>query len=441
MEHMTLLRFCRLKNLRHLDLRMSKAKVDVAATEEAALRLHLSSLPLQSLRLPLFHDLLEMSNDFDFEQPLEQERYHRLLSMFTQLPNSHVPSPLASWSASLASFRCAVRLLAGDPMLTALTAQPWPLLRKLQLTPLSGSVTSAEQLHRSLLPSSMAMPALTWLELGLCCNGHGSNEVCTCARWWTKMLHGLSTITTLKLKFPYYSLLGDLLELLHLVSADTMPQLIQLHLIGRTFLPLADDDCVAAIALLQHMPLTQLIHINAFDADDNGFELLHHLPHLIACTLDNVCCPESVAAAPSLEDLTCDGSDVLDIADRWWRRCGNPPLQHVGFVDGQEWRDWQQYFAIRANHSANSETAMAASPLPAIRALHWARCSGHASSERMRFPFPGAFATFARARMHLATERPSRARLAAAAGEADAVAGESTRGQCAVERRRCALSG
>jgi hypothetical protein len=111
-----------------------------------------------------------------------------------------------------------------------------------------------------------------------------------------------------------------------------MPQLIHFALDGCRFLPLSNEKRSATIALLQRMPLTQLIRTGAKFAD---LQWLQYLPHLSVCTLGRECCAESVAAAPSLQDLTCDGCAVVLIAAEWWRRCGYPPLQHLDQFEGR----------------------------------------------------------------------------------------------------------
>jgi hypothetical protein len=316
-------RFCQLKNVRHLDLLLNDLKFDLAATDDAALRGHLSSLPLQSLRLSLP----------DSDDPLQRERDRHLLSVLTQPgPSNGAPSPLTKWSNSLTHLRCELRLSPDNPLLSALTARPWSRLCKVQLTlhcagsPMSA--TALEQLHRSLLPSSM--PALTWLELCVDCEQQEEDESCACNGWWTQLLPGVRTLTNLTLNFGYARQRVDLLELVRLISADALPQLTQLHLEYSDFLPLSSDARVAAIALLHRMPLAQLTHITHAGG---SFQWLQHLPHLSVCTLTAGCCAESVAAAPSLDTLSCSADDIAGISEKWWRRCGCPPLQHASFVD------------------------------------------------------------------------------------------------------------
>jgi hypothetical protein len=354
-------RFRQLKNVRHLDLLVNSLGFSMATTKEDALREHLTSLPLLSLRLPLLCTPLPHASQLQNAGDL------RLISLITQAEaNSHAPSPLTSWSASLTHLRCELFLLPNDPLLTALTTQRWPKLCKLQLilrcTGSAHALAALEQLHRSVLPSSM--PSLMRLELDMRHSSHAILDRCACTDWWTQLLPGLSTLTTLKLKFPRYDRPVGLLGMLYLVSADAMPQLTQLTLDPCDFLPLSDDERAAAIALLQRMPLTQLTHAGHSAYRSSGFQLLHSLPHLSMCTLHGRCCAESVAAVPSLEELICAGCGLANIAERWWRRCGCPPLQHAGFVDEQE---WQEHWATRAQQPADAD--MVGTPAPVIRVL------------------------------------------------------------------------
>jgi hypothetical protein len=140
--------FCQLKNVRRLDL-LAASKVDMTVTEDGALRRHLSSLALQSLQLPWDRDVFD--------------DHSRLLSVLTQPePNDQAPSPMTSWSVSLTHLRCEMYLWPDDPLLMALTAQVWPLLRKLQLP---GIVTNRNISCRScsnfVAPSSLPQHLLS----------------------------------------------------------------------------------------------------------------------------------------------------------------------------------------------------------------------------------------------------------------------------------------
>jgi hypothetical protein len=356
-------RFRQLKNVRHLDLLVhdSFLSTRLAATDEAALRRHLSSLSLQSLRLPLLIDM-------EAPQPDEAERKRGswLLSVLAQPePNSLAPSPLARWSNSLTSLRCEIELLPDDSVLMALTAHPWPKMRKLQLKLHCASAVHSsaalERLHHSLLPSSM--PVLTWLEVSMRCTREESNQGCACVNWWKQLLPGMRMLTTLKLTFGRASQAIYLLELLHFISADAMPQLTHLDLVHCNVWTMWSDHLGAPTALLQCMPLTQL----TYDSPRyGGLQLLHCLPHLTACTLLGNCWAPSVAAASSLEELTCAGGEVVGIAERWWRRCGCPPLQQADFVDEQE---WQQHLTTRGRQPSEATVGDPVTVAPVIRAL------------------------------------------------------------------------
>jgi hypothetical protein len=364
-------RFRQLKNVRHLDLLLNDLKFGTAATEKAALRRHLYSLRLLSLGLPLLSSLAPQSD--------ERNGGSWLLSVLAQPePNSRAPSPLARWSAKLTHLRCEIELVPDDSVLVALAAQRWPKLRKLQLTlhcdQLNRPLAAVEHLCRAFLSESM--PSLTWLEVGRACYRQVDDQGvydqdCACTDWWKHLISGVHTLTNLKLDLSCSDQI-HLLELLCLISADAMPQLKQLTLVECKFLPLLDDERPAVIALLQGMPLTQLIHINPYDG---GFQLLQHLPHLSVCELSGVCCEESVAAVPRLQTLSCSAYDIEGIAERWWRRCGCPPRQHAGFVDEEKWQD---HLTQRAHH--HPAAAVAGTSAPVIRVL---RCG----SPRLRgFP-------------------------------------------------------
>jgi hypothetical protein len=365
--------FQQLRDIRHLDLLLTKTKIDMDATGEAALRRHLSSLALQSLRLPLVNHMVA--------RPEELERYQRLLTVLLQPePNSHAPSPLTLWLASLAYLRCEVELVPDDPMLKALIAQPWPKLRTLNLTldcALGEHLTALlPLLHGALLPASM--PALTSLALDMHCYQALFCQSCVCAGWWKALLPGMRTLTALKLDLADKGQ-NRLLELLHLIGVDAMPQLTQLELAGHQF-SLPSDEESAAIALLQRMPLTQL-SLNVVYS--GGFRLQHHLPHLSVCKLAHSSYTESIVVAPNLTDLTCSAGQLSSFADGWWRRCGCPPLQHAGFVGEQE---WQRHLSERARFPF--KTAVANSPPPVIRAL---RCGSDIGTEGK---FPLSASTF-----------------------------------------------
>jgi hypothetical protein len=339
----------------------------MAATEEAALCRYLSGLPLQSLWLPMPY-----------------KRSQRMLSVLAQPKLSgHAPSPMMSWSNSLTSFRCEARLLRDDPLLKALSAQPWPLLRKLQLmlhcVELAHTSAALEQV-RHLLTCAF-MPSLTSLEMGVEIWRIEETQECPCTKWRELLLPSVRGLNTLSFNCSRSRESIEFLKLLRLVSADAMPQLTQLCLDQCDILPLPDDERAAAIALLQHMPLTQLTHITR--RRRRSFHLLQHLPHLTMCTFTEDCCAESVATALSLEDLTCSGSAVGPLTERWWRRCGCRPLQHAGFVDE---REWQRHLAERAVHPI--EAAAADTPTPVIRVL---RCGpnafGMAPIRAWNFPY------------------------------------------------------
>jgi hypothetical protein len=359
--------FRQLKNVRHLDL-LTASKIDMAATDAAALCGHLCSLPLESLQLPLLshEDPSEDDSDSDSVESLQHERAQHLLSVLTRSElDDLAPSPMASWSAHLTHLRRELYLLPNDPMLTALAAQPWPLLRKLQLTWACDEskhfMAFLQQLRRALLPSST--PALTWLEMRVSCFGKDEDDHCVCDAWCMHLFPSVSTLTNLKLDFEGRAQGFALLDVLRLISADAMPQLTWLYLNCFDLEPPSDDELPAAIALLQRMPLTQLDYINPYGG---SFKWLHHLPHLSVCALVEECCAESVAAAPNLTDLTCclPGNDIASIAEEWWRRCGCPPLQHAGLVDEQE---WQQHLAERDDRQSTALLAGQVSPV--IRVL------------------------------------------------------------------------
>jgi hypothetical protein len=359
-------RFRQLRNVRYLDLLLANSTSDMAATEDGTLRRPLWSLSLQSLRLPVLIRW-DPESDKDAEAfARECDRYKRFLSVITQPePNSHAPSPLVKWSASLTCLRCEVELVPDDPMLKALTAQPWPLLVKLQLTLCCDSSahfgTTIQQLRRALLSSSM--PALTWLEVGRECFRQEYDQGCACDDWWKLLLPGVRTLTKLKLDFLSRARRFDLLELLRLVGADAMPQLTWLYLDCFDLAPPSDDKLPATIALLQCMPLTQLTLHVIYSAD---FRLLHHLPHLIVCKLTGEYA-EPIGAAPNVHELTCQESAAAAIIVEWWHRCGRPPLQYAGFVDEEE---WQKHLAERSSDPFEADiAAMADSPAPVIRVL------------------------------------------------------------------------
>jgi hypothetical protein len=372
-------RFRQLKNVRHLDLLRGTLASNMAATDEAALRCHLSSLPLLSLGLPLH------ASGFPprvvGEPVVVRDPWQPLLSAFIP-PSSHrhARSPLTGWSPHLTHLRCAVRLLPDDPMLALLNAQQWPVLRKLQLTlHCTGSrqtYTTLEQLRRAILPG--AMPALSWLEVGCYCKQWWPEPSCDCNGWSATLLRGISALTNLKLSFaPPACQQVNVLELFRLVSADAMPLLTQLTVDRGNLLPMPDGERAATIAFLQRMPLTQLDCTGSLHMHTN-LPLLNHLPHLSVCTLIESCDAESVAAVPSLTELACIGSDLMDVAVRWWRRRGCPPLQYVGFVDEDE---WQQHLAARAGQPTE---AAAEGAVQVVRTL---RCGPYVAGLAAMSPF------------------------------------------------------